>query len=134
MEGLHFAAEGFDRPELVFAVTGACPPRPVTDSDELELKLLVLVVVAAEVSPLGGVRSGVIGDPRSALTLLVSCLLFSKCNDLRRSLSATVSCSRTCLICFNIVCPLQGEIMKGRSLKVSNFLYGLYSKERNREQ
>ena len=126
MEGLHFAADGFDRRESVFVVTGACPPRPVTDSDELELKLLVLVVVAAEVSPLGGDRSGVIGDPRSALT--VSDLLFSKCNDLRRSLSATVSCSRTCLICFNIVCPLQGEIMKGRSLKVSNFLYGFNEK------
>lgn len=94
-ESLHFAAEGIDRPESVFFVTGARP----TDSDELELKLLVLVVVAAEVSPLGGVRSGVFGDPRSAL----SCLLFSKCNDLRRSLSAAVSCSRTCLIAFNIV-------------------------------
>ena len=126
MEGLHFAADGFDRRESVFVVTGACPPRPVTDSDELELKLLVLVVVAAEVSPLGGDRSGVIGDPQSALT--VSDLLFSKCNDLRRSLSATVSCSRTCLICFNIVCPLQGEIMKRRSLKVSNFLYGFNEK------
>ena len=46
-------AEGFDRPESVFVETGVCTARPDTDPDELELKLLLEVVVAAEVSPLG---------------------------------------------------------------------------------